>query len=168
MEQVQIRERFTRWIEDTKELFALLPELLDHDQQLTAKSDHAEQETERLRRELTELRKELAEAKTSGGDLRREHDDVQKELEALRRENEQLRTDKDDAGQALAKVLETVQATNQIAQRLGVTRSPFARRDAPAALRSPARPARVAHAGVAGATSPGRGRATWCPSAGRR
>jgi chromosome segregation ATPase len=132
MEQVQIRERFTRWIEDTKELFALLPELLDHDQQLTAKSDHAEQETERLRRELTELRKELAEAKTSGGDLRREHDDVQKELEALRRENEQLRTDKDDAGQALAKVLETVQATNQIAQRLGVTRSPFARRDAPA------------------------------------
>jgi len=60
MEQVQIRERFTRWIEDTKELFALLPELLDHDQQLTAKSDHAEQETERLRRELTELRKELA------------------------------------------------------------------------------------------------------------
>jgi len=133
MEQVQIRERFTRWIEDTKELFALLPELLDHDQQLTAKSDHAEQETERLRRELTELRKELAEAKTSGGDLRREHDDVQKELDALRRENEQLRTDKDDAGQALAKVLETVQATNQIAQRLGVTRSPFARRDAPAA-----------------------------------
>jgi chromosome segregation ATPase len=132
MEQVQIRERFTRWIEDTKELFALLPELLDHDQQLTAKSDHAEQETERLRRELTELRKELTEAKTSGGDLRREHDDVQKELEALRRENEQLRTDKDDAGQALAKVLETVQATNQIAQRLGVTRSPFARRDAPA------------------------------------
>ena len=132
MEQVQIRERFTRWIEDTKELFALLPELLDHDQQLTAKSDHAEQETERLRRELTELRKELAEARTSGGDLRREHDDVQKELEALRRENEQLRTDKDDAGQALAKVLETVQATNQIAQRLGVTRSPFARRDAPA------------------------------------
>jgi chromosome segregation ATPase len=132
MEQVQIRERFTRWIEDTKELFALLPELLDHDQQLTAKSDHAEQETERLRRELTELRKELAEAKTSGGDLRREYDDVQKELEALRRENEQLRTDKDDAGQALAKVLETVQATNQIAQRLGVTRSPFARRDAPA------------------------------------
>jgi chromosome segregation ATPase len=132
MEQMQIRERFTRWIEDTKELFALLPELLDHDQQLTAKSDHAEQETERLRRELTELRKELAEAKTSGGDLRREHDDVQKELEALRRENEQLRTDKDDAGQALAKVLETVQATNQIAQRLGVTRSPFARRDAPA------------------------------------
>jgi len=40
---------------------------------------------------------------------------------------------KAEAGQALAKVLETVAATNQIAQKLGVTKSPFARRDAPAA-----------------------------------
>jgi len=111
MEQVQVRERFARWIEDTKELFALLPVLLDHDQQLTAKTDHAEQETERLRRELGELRKELDET---------------------RKQNEQLRTDKDEAAQALAKVLETVQATNQVAQKLGVMRSPFARREAPA------------------------------------
>jgi phage shock protein A len=111
MEQVQVRERFARWIEDTKELFALLPVLLDHDQQLTAKTDHAEQETERLRRELGELRKELDE---------------------IRKQNEQLRTDKDEAAQALAKVLETVQATNQVAQKLGVMRSPFARREAPA------------------------------------
>ena len=111
MEQAQIRERFARWIEDTKELFALLPVLLDHDQQLTAKTDHAEQETERLRRELGELRKELDET---------------------RKQNEQLRADKDEAAQALAKVLETVQATNQVAQKLGVMRSPFARREAPA------------------------------------
>ena len=111
MEQVQVRERFARWIEDTKELFALLPVLLDHDQQLTAKTDHAEQETERLRRELGELRKELDET---------------------RKQNEQLRTDKDEAAQALATVLETVQATNQVAQKLGVMRSPFARREAPA------------------------------------
>jgi len=111
MEQAQIRERFARWLEDTKELFALLPALLDHDQQLTAKTDHAEQETERLRRELGELRKELDET---------------------RKQNEQLRTDKDEAAQALAKVLETVQATNQVAQKLGVMRSPFARREAPA------------------------------------
>ena len=111
MEQVQVRERFARWIEDTKELFALLPVLLDHDQQLTAKTDHAEQETERLRRELGELRKELDET---------------------RKQNEQLRTDKDEAAQALAKVLETVQATNQVAQKLGVMRSPFSRREAPA------------------------------------
>jgi phage shock protein A len=111
MEQVQVRERFARWIEDTKELFALLPVLLDHDQQLTAKTDHAEQETERLRRELGELRKELDET---------------------RKQSEQFRTDKDEAAQALATVLETVQATNQVAQKLGVMRSPFARREAPA------------------------------------
>jgi len=111
MEQVQVRERFARWIEDTKELFALLPVLLDHDQQLTAKTDHAEQETERLRRELGELRKELDET---------------------RKQSEQLRTDKDEAAQALATVLETVQATNQVAQKLGVMRSPFSRREAPA------------------------------------
>jgi chromosome segregation ATPase len=137
MDQGQIRERFARWIEDTKELFALLPTLLDHDEQLTAKSDHAEQETERLRHELTELRKELADTKTLSLDLRREHDDMQKELDEARSQNEQLRTDKDEAAQALAKVLETVQATNQIAQRLGVTRSPFARREAPTPTGAP-------------------------------
>jgi septal ring factor EnvC (AmiA/AmiB activator) len=140
MEQKQIRERFARWIEDTKELFALLPELLDHDQQLTAKTDHAGKETERLRRELTELRKELGEAKTQAVDLRREHSDLQKELEEARRLNEQLRSEKDEAGQALAKVLETVQATNQIAQKLGMTRSPFARREGPAPAAAPQSP----------------------------
>jgi len=137
MEQAQVRERFARWIEDTKELFGLLPALLDHDHQLTAKTDHAEQETERLRRELAELRKELAEVKTQGVDLRREHGGLQKELEEARKQNDQLRTDKDEAAQALAKVLETVQATNQIAQKLGVTRSPFARRETPAPPAAP-------------------------------
>jgi chromosome segregation ATPase len=131
MEQSQVRERFARWIEDTKELFGLLPGLLDHDQQLTARSDHAAQESERLRHELGELRKELAETKAQAVDSRREHGGLQKELDEARRENEQLRSDKDEAAGALAKVLETVQATNQIAQKLGVTRSPFARRDAP-------------------------------------
>jgi septal ring factor EnvC (AmiA/AmiB activator) len=137
MEQMQVRERFARWIEDTKELFALLPALLDHDHQLSAKTDHAEKETERLRRELTELRKELAEAKAQAVDSRRDHGHLEKELEEARRENEQLRGEKDEAGQALAKVLETVQATNQIAQKLGVTRSPFARREAPAPAAPP-------------------------------
>jgi septal ring factor EnvC (AmiA/AmiB activator) len=139
MEQ-QVRERFARWIEETKELFGVLPEILNHDQLLTAKTDQAEQETERLRRELNDLRKELADSKAQGVDLRREHGDLLKELDETRRQNEQLRTDKDEAAQALAKVLETVQATNQIAQKLGVTRSPFARRDAaaPAAASQPA------------------------------
>jgi chromosome segregation ATPase len=132
MEGTQVRDRFVRWIEETRDLFTLLPEVLDHDQKLNEKTDHAEKESERLRHELTELRKELGEARTQAGDLRREHDTLLKELEEARRQNEQLRAEKEEAGQALAKVLETVQATNQIAQKLGVTRSPFARRDAPA------------------------------------
>jgi chromosome segregation ATPase len=137
MEQTQVRDRFVRWIDETKDLFASLPQLLDHDQELTAKTGHAEREIEMLRRELSELRKELAEAKSQAVDARREHDGLQKELEEARRQNEQLRSEKDEAGQALAKVLETVQATNQIAQKLGVTRSPFARRDTPAAQPTP-------------------------------
>jgi septal ring factor EnvC (AmiA/AmiB activator) len=137
MEEMHVRERVARWIEETRELLALLPALFEHDQQLTAKSDHAEKEAERLRRELTELRKELADAKTQAVDSRREHGDLQRELEEARRMNEQLRSEKDEAGQALAKVLETVQATNQIAQKLGVTRSPFARRDAPGPAPAP-------------------------------
>ena len=132
MEGTQVRDRFMRWIEETRELFALLPELLDHDQKLTEKTDNAEKETERLRKELTELRKELGDAKTSAGAMSKEHGDLLKELDETRRQNEQLRSEKDEAGQALAKVLETVQATNQIAQKLGVTKSPFARREAPA------------------------------------
>jgi chromosome segregation ATPase len=132
MEGTQVRDRFMRWIEETRELFALLPELLDHDQKLTEKTDNAEKETERLRKELTELRKELGDAKTNAGTMSKEHGDLLKELEETRRQNEQLRSEKDEAGQALAKVLETVQATNQIAQKLGVTKSPFARRETPA------------------------------------
>ena len=132
MEATQVRERFARWLEETKELFALLPELLDHDQKLTEKTDHAEKETERLRRELMELRKELAGAKTLAVDARKDHGDLQKDLDEALRENAQLRGEKDEAAEALAKVLETVQATNQIAQKLGVTRSPFARRETPA------------------------------------
>ena len=139
MDDAQVRERITRWIEESKELFTVLPALLEIEQRLSAKSDHAEKETERLRKELTELRKELADAKTQGVDMRKEHGDLVKELEDLRKQNEQLRGEKEEAGQALAKVLETVQATNQIAQKLGVTKSPFARRaEAPTAAPQPA------------------------------
>ena len=137
----QLRERITRWIEESRELFTLLPELVEFEQKLHAKSDHAEKETEKLRKELAELRKELADAKTKGVDFRKESGDLHKELDDLRKQNEQLKAEKEEAGQALAKVLETVQATNQIAQKLGVTKSPFARRaeaQAPAATPNPA------------------------------
>ena len=126
MDEMQVRERVTRWIEEGRDLFALLPELLG-----------AEKEAELLRRELMELRKELAESKSQSGDMQKEHGDLHKQLEALRQENEQLLSEKAEAGQALAKLLETVQATNQIAQKLGVTKSPFARREAPAAAPQP-------------------------------
>jgi phage shock protein A len=126
MDETQVRERVTRWIEEGRDLFALLPELLG-----------AEKEAELLRRELMELRKELAEFKSQSGNMQKEHGDLHKQLEALRQENEQLLAEKAEAGQALAKMLETVQATNQIAQKLGVTKSPFARRETPAAAPQP-------------------------------
>jgi phage shock protein A len=85
-----------------------------------------------------ELRKELAESKSHSGDMQKEHGDLHKQIEALQQQNEQLLAEKAEAGQAIAKVLETVQATNQIAQKLGVTKSPFARREAPAPAAAPA------------------------------
>jgi hypothetical protein len=126
MDETQVRERVVRWIEEGRELFALLPELLG-----------AEKEAELLRRELMELRKELAESKSVSGDMQKEYGELHKQVEALRQENEQLLAEKTEAGQALAKMLETVQATNQIAQKLGVTKSPFARREAPATAPQP-------------------------------
>jgi chromosome segregation ATPase len=138
MDDAHVRERITRWIEESKELFAVLPGLLELDHRLGAKNDHAEKETERLRKELMELRRDLAEAKTQGVDMRKESGDLHKELDELRKQNEQLRAEKEEAGQALAKMLETVQATDQIAQKLGVTKSPFARRvDVPAPTPNP-------------------------------
>ena len=139
MDQANVRERITRWIEESKELFAMLPELLEIEQKLSAKTEHAEKEAERLRRELGELRKELAETKTQDVEVKKEAGDLHKQLDDLRKQNEQLKAEKEEAGQALAKVLETVQATNQIAQKLGVTKSPFARRvaEAPAATPNP-------------------------------
>lgn len=141
MEESQLPERITRWIEESKELFSLLPAFLEIEQKLSAKTEHAEKESERLRKELAELRKDLAEAKTRDVDIKKESGDLHKVIDDLKKQVEQLKGEKEEAGQALAKVLETVQATNQIAQKLGVTKSPFARRaeaQAPAAAPNPA------------------------------
>ena len=134
------RERLSRWLEDGRELLALLPEVLDSGQKTAAKLEHAERDAERLRRELMELRKELSEAKDRA--QHNAHDkqleDFRKQVDELRRANEQLKSEKDEAAQAFAKLLETVQSTNQIAQKLGVTKSPFARTPKePAAPASP-------------------------------
>lgn len=93
----QARQRVVRWIEESREIFALIPEVLSN-----AKPD----EVDKLVRELT--------------DVRKHRDELLKEVESLRRE-------RDEVAQAFAKLLETVQSTNQIAQKLGVTKSPFAR-----------------------------------------
>ena len=130
----QARERLTRWIEDSREIFALLPEVLGSVQKASAKTEQAERESERLRKELMGLRKELTDSKdkeTGGraqhGELEKQIEDLKKHLDELNKANEQLKAEKEEAGQAFAKLLDTMQSTNQIAQKLGVTKSPFAR-----------------------------------------
>ena len=130
----QARERLTRWIEDSREILALLPEVLDSVQKASAKTELSEREADRLRKELMGLRKELGEAKDkeSGGraqhsELGKQLEEYKKQIDELTRANEQLQAEKDEAGQAFSKLLDTMQSTNQIAQKLGVTKSPFAR-----------------------------------------
>ena len=103
----QARQRVMHWIEESREVFGLMPEVL-----LGSKADEAEK-----------LARELA-------DVRKHRDALLKEVEALRRE-------RDEVAQAFAKLLETVQSTNQNAQKLGVTKSPFARPGAGPAAPAP-------------------------------
>jgi DNA repair exonuclease SbcCD ATPase subunit len=139
----QARERLTRWIDESREILALIPEVLDSVQKAAVKSEHSERDAERLRKELMELRKELSEAKdkeTGGraqhGELAKQLEEHKKQIEELTRTNETLTAEKEEAAQAFARLLDTVQSTNQIAQKLGVTKSPFAR-----AHKEPASPA---------------------------
>ena len=106
----QARQRVMHWIDESREVFTLIPEVL-----LGSKPD----EVEKLVRELT--------------DVRKHRDELLKEVETLRRE-------RDEVAQAFTKLLETVQSTNQIAQKLGVMKSPFARPGAGGAPAAPASP----------------------------
>lgn len=54
---VDARERVTRWIEETRQLLALLPELLANDAR-NERALAAERESEKLRKELDDLRRE--------------------------------------------------------------------------------------------------------------
>lgn len=123
----QIRARVTRWAQEGRELLAALPALLEGEQQMSAKSGQVERENEQLRKDNGELRKEIGEARKQTGDARKELVDLHKALEDVKRENQQLRGEKDEVAQAFTKLLETVQSTNQIAQKLGVGKSPFSR-----------------------------------------
>lgn len=112
----QARQRVMHWIDESREVFSLIPEVL-----LGSKPD----EVEKLVRELT--------------DVRKHRDELLKEVETLRRE-------RDEVAQAFTKLLETVQSTNQIAQKLGVMKSPFARPGAGAPAGPAPSPAPVAPA----------------------
>ena len=54
----EARERVTKWIEDTRQLFALLPELLATDSHANEQAKLTEKEIERLRREIEDLKRE--------------------------------------------------------------------------------------------------------------
>jgi predicted nucleic acid-binding Zn-ribbon protein len=110
------RERVVQWVHEGVKLFPQLSALLQ--------ADSGSARTAELERECERLRKELAEAR--------------KELDDLRKDHERLRADRDEVAQALARLMDSVQPINQIAQKLGVRRSPFDRDPRPA---SPPRPA---------------------------
>jgi hypothetical protein len=92
---IDIRDRMSHWVQEGIRILPHLPALLHHEDA---------GEADRLRKQVTELRKEL-------DDLRKEH--------------ERLRADRDEIGQALSRVMDSVQPINQIAQKFAVRRSPF-------------------------------------------
>src|ERR687888_384796 len=65
----EARERVTKWIEQTRQLFSVLPELLGTDTHVNERVTAAEKEVERLRKELDDLRRE-------NHHLRGERDDI--------------------------------------------------------------------------------------------
>lgn len=76
----EARERVTKWIEETRQLFALLPELL------TTDSPASEQVKERARLAETEL------------------DKLRKEIEEIKKDNHLLRSEKDEIAQAMGQI----------------------------------------------------------------
>jgi len=72
----ETRERITKWIEETRQIFGLLPELLSADHQAGERVSAAQREAERLH----------------------------KDVEELRRENQHLRLEKDEIAQVMAQI----------------------------------------------------------------
>ncbi|MGH7393644.1 MAG: hypothetical protein ACREM3_29945 [Candidatus Rokuibacteriota bacterium] len=102
----ETREKLAHWVQDGVKLFPHLPLLFHGDEVNGARVADLERECDRLRKEA--------------GDLRRE-------LDELRREHERLQMERDEVTQAFSKLMDSVQPINQIAQKLGVKRSPFER-----------------------------------------
>jgi hypothetical protein len=116
----ETRDKVTHWVQDGLKLFPHLPALLHGDEASGARAADLERECDRLRKE--------------SGDLRRE-------LDEIRREHDRLRAERDEVTQAFTKLMDTVQPMNQIAQKLGVRKSPFDRSGPSAPAAAPAAPA---------------------------
>jgi septal ring factor EnvC (AmiA/AmiB activator) len=129
----QARERLIRWMDESREVLSLLAVLLESTHRVTSRLQQSERETEVLRKELHELRKEISELRDVSGEREKAQGDIEQQLAVLQKQNELLKQEKEEAAQAFARLLETVQSTNQIAQKLGVTKSPFARTQQPPA-----------------------------------
>ena len=137
----QARERLIRWMDESREVLSLLAVLVESSHRVSAKLQHSTHETEVLRKELHELRKEISELRDASGERQKAQGDIQNQLAELQKQNEVLKEEKEEAAQAFARLLETFQSTNQIAQKLGVTKSPFARtQQAPPAPAAPTQP----------------------------
>jgi hypothetical protein len=104
MGSAEARERLTRWVLEGEKLFPHLPALLTSGEAM--KVSDLERECERLRRDTAELRRHL---------------------EELKREHERVKGERDEVTQAFAKLMESVQPMNALAQKIGVRRSPFER-----------------------------------------
>lgn len=141
----QARERLVRWMDESREVLSVLAVLLESSHRVSAKLQHSEHETEVLRKELHELRKEISELRDASGERQKAQGDIQSQLVELQKQNEVLKQEKEEAAQAFGRLLDTFQSTNQIAQKLGVMKSPFAR-TASAAPAAPATPAPTAPA----------------------
>src|SRR2546425_10833460 len=72
----EARERVAKWIEEARQIFGFLPELMVGDHQAGERATAAQQEAEKLH----------------------------KEVEDLRRENHSLRLEKDEIAQAMAQI----------------------------------------------------------------
>jgi hypothetical protein len=119
MPSAETREKVAHWVQDGLRLLPHLPPLL-HGDTAAARVVELERESEKLRKEVTDLRREL---------------------EELRKEHERLRTDRDEIAVVLNRLMDSVQPISQIAQKLGVRRSPFERDPkAPAPVAPPGAP----------------------------
>lgn|SRR2546425_8692995 len=126
MGSTEARERLTRWVLEGEKLFPHLAALLTSGE--GPRLGELERECEKLRKETAEVRRNLE-------DLRRDHD--------------RLKSERDEVTQAFAKLLDSVQPINQLAQKMGLRRSPF-ERDPRAGGPTPASPG----APAAGTTAP--------------